>query len=635
MKFRCFVIILFLIYAASIKAAYIYDSLSEDQKIYWNKITHYENKNLFNSDSLVDSHNFFLSKIKSSRHELESTIISLKKDKNYKIKTLQNQLKHPQCVFPERLRFIENDLNIKIATKVNCNEFVEWKNSIGTEGISLIFSSYYSNNPASLFGHIFIKFKNKSISNLLDYTVSFSAVTDSSDIGLFYAYKGLTGGYKGLVSVGPYYMKVNEYNNSESRDLYEYKLNLDSSSIERILNHIWELYTTAYFDYYFLDENCAYIVSKIIEIGNPKWNLGHVNRPYYLPADIIKNLTKYPQSVNKLSVRSSNQKRVEKLYKSLTAGQKKSVILAIDELNNSKDQSNIKNINNLKVLDTLISYYDYEKVGRKKYKNKKFNRILRMLLMKRSKIYTNESISGDNSLSKRYIHDNPMASHDSMKLSIGGVHEEGSINAILSYKLGYHDLLDVDTGMSKFSEFNLLNVEIKKKENKVKLNQLKIINITSLSPYSFFNRELSWRVGVEMTSDNIYCNDCNDCKIGRGYAGGGATFEVSPINGLFYIMSGIQLDYHTSIKNNLKTNVWAEYSLLSSIKNKYKIIIKQRVVDDVFNYKSSYYLMSSIQQSYSISNNSEIRFNVNYRSQLKKINLSYDKKYQLQLGIYF
>ncbi|MEI8617212.1 DUF4105 domain-containing protein [Pseudoalteromonas sp. B193] len=73
---------------------------------------------------------------------------------------------------------------------------------------------------------------------LLAFAVNFAAEPDGSDNAAMYALKGLIGSYPGKFSLMPYYKKVREYNDLESRDIWEYKLNLSEPQVELILLHL-------------------------------------------------------------------------------------------------------------------------------------------------------------------------------------------------------------------------------------------------------------------------------------------------------------------------------------------------------------------------------------------------------------
>ena len=129
------------------------------------------------------------------------------------------------------------------------------------------FSSGVLNNPASMFGHTFLRIDQKGQTEqtrILAYTIDYAARVPP-DVGLEYGFKGIFGGYEGYFSTPPYYIKVQAYRDMENRDMWEYQLNLTPTQIDRLLMHAWEL-GNAYFDYFFFKENCSYHIF-------PFWNM--------------------------------------------------------------------------------------------------------------------------------------------------------------------------------------------------------------------------------------------------------------------------------------------------------------------------------------------------------------------------
>ena len=128
-----------------------------------------------------------------------------------------------------------------------------------------------------MYGHTFLRVDEKGRledERLLDYALNFSAHAPDAG-GLLYSLRGLTGGYPGRFSIAPYYMKVQEYSNLESRDLWEYRLDLSSRTADRVLRHVWEL-GEAHFDYYFLTENCSYQLLPLFDAADPEIGRAHV-----------------------------------------------------------------------------------------------------------------------------------------------------------------------------------------------------------------------------------------------------------------------------------------------------------------------------------------------------------------------
>lgn len=211
----------------------------------------------------------------------------------------------------------------------------------------MVFSTAYPNNPASMFGHTFLKFHNKNgKGDLLDYATSFEAKILTKDWGLIYAWKGMFGGYPGLYDLKKYYTKVAEYNHAENRDLYIYTLDLNQKQIDFLLQHLWELYNTTYFDYYFTWENCSYHLSRLLDVVLEE-NLELPKPWYYLPSDLVKAITKREGFVKKVTYCASNQKKFEAQLETLEKKDVKELRHHFKNKTLSEDK---------KILDALIKW---------------------------------------------------------------------------------------------------------------------------------------------------------------------------------------------------------------------------------------------------------------------------------------
>lgn len=93
-----------------------------------------------------------------------------------------------------------------------------------------------------MFGHTLLRLdpKDQQQLNLVSYAVNYAATVAGND-NWSYAWKGLTGQYPGEYSLMPYYRKVKEYGDFESRDLWEYELNLSPEETRFLVSHIWEM----------------------------------------------------------------------------------------------------------------------------------------------------------------------------------------------------------------------------------------------------------------------------------------------------------------------------------------------------------------------------------------------------------
>jgi hypothetical protein len=83
---------------------------------------------------------------------------------------------------------------------VACPKYEDYLDAFSTHSASLIFASGYLGNPASMFGHVFLKFNGESEDGLLDNTFSYGAKVPDNENKLVYITKGILGGYQGKFS---------------------------------------------------------------------------------------------------------------------------------------------------------------------------------------------------------------------------------------------------------------------------------------------------------------------------------------------------------------------------------------------------------------------------------------------------
>lgn len=152
---------------------------------------------------------------------------------------------HPQCNFPARFKWLNQQLGFdRTQLEIQkCDRLDRWLTTLDPVGVTLVFASYFMNNPASMFGHTLIRLDSRRAGkdgNLLNYGANYAANPDTEN-SFMYALKGLTGAFEGRFAIFPYYTKVQEYNNWESRDLWEYELRFTPDQLNMLVLHLWEL----------------------------------------------------------------------------------------------------------------------------------------------------------------------------------------------------------------------------------------------------------------------------------------------------------------------------------------------------------------------------------------------------------
>jgi hypothetical protein len=254
----------------------------------WIALLSYQ-QTLFNQGytSQADSTAFFLaSNGKNDPHsELLATFDGLFQNSN-----LGDE--HPRCRFPARYHWLIEKLStsIKIPAAPKCGAFNTFRETLNAAGATMIFPAAYLNSPSSMFGHTLLRIdqhgQDKS-NRILAYTASYAAKNDPSDNQLSFVFKGLMGGYPGEMTVLPYYMKLKEYRDIESRDIWEYPLNLTQEETDQMVRHLWEV-SGETFDYYFFTENCSYRLLGVLDAIRSEKPMLKAFRLHAIPVDTVR-----------------------------------------------------------------------------------------------------------------------------------------------------------------------------------------------------------------------------------------------------------------------------------------------------------------------------------------------------------
>ncbi|MFM8316696.1 MAG: DUF4105 domain-containing protein, partial [Deltaproteobacteria bacterium] len=491
------------------------------QSPYWLRLLRYEKSLWGGHTSRVDGDEFFFSPEgkKNPLSELKATVLAF--SKNIEVGKLKQ---HPQCAFPERYRYLKKQLHLKIQD-VACPKLDEYLAKFNPESVTLVFSSAYPHNPGSMFGHTFLRINSKSKDqkkqDLLDWGISYAAQVADDENALAFVYLGLTGGYRGQFSLLPYYAKVNDYINNESRDLWEYELNINEEETYRLLRNVWEVETNSHFDYYFLDENCAFELLAFLEVAKPDWNL--TSFPIYvIPGETIKKLAGVPGAVKTIRFRPSLQKKVMVEFEKLTDTQKQT----FENLINYRVMPD--NILESVVLERAADYLLYVKKKNENELDKEQQKLLRSVLVRRSEL---GSSPASTELSEAIRSDSrPDLAHDTYKIGLAsGVEFRKWGEPVsqyfqeLQFKFAFHDLLNSDAGYTPFSQLDFPAVTLRfyDQSQKVKLETVHLLSLTSLSPLTQIEKYPSWTFHMEVLSPKDL--QCDHCQVFHFDIGSGVT----------------------------------------------------------------------------------------------------------------
>ncbi len=495
---------------------------------------HYRSTLFGGWESEVDGAPFFLAPDGKTdpEHELDATLLAffapIPKDANA----------HAQCQFPARFGWLDEQLHFDRGQlpNVQCKAYAEFLDLLRPQGLTLVFSSYYLNNPASALGHTFLRVDQALNSGdnsreLLDYGVDYGANVDTTN-ALLYAIKGVFGLFPGTTHRVPFSYKVREYNDYESRDLWEYDLNLSKPEVDRVVAHIWELGST-YFAYYYLTENCSYQILGMLEVANPNLRLlKGLNKPV-IPADTVKALFNNPGLVRHIEYRPSNRTQFLQRMSALTSAEEDAVALLMRDPR-AKLPASLSVAQQVKVLDTALDLLDVQ-LARDTVKKRsdidEQGAERQQALLERRAGY---DVQTDEPHYAPPEHQMPHLSHGGQRLGLGSGydHQRGYFHA-LSFRLALHDLADPTAGLPEGAEIEFLPVRLRYyvESPKLSLEELTLARVKSLTPLGRFSHSWSWM--VEAGSHRNHDAGCDQCYTGLGRFGAGFALQPLPFLTLF------------------------------------------------------------------------------------------------------
>ena len=473
------------------------------------------------SRSLADDPGFFNAPNgkTNAEAELEATLSAFFSDVQ-ETDTVQN----PQCRFIARYHWLKGELHFDLVRlpEQSCRRFDQWRASLDPHEVTLVFPAAYLNNPASMYGHTLLRIDAKDQdehTRLLAYAVNYAADTDETS-GLVFAVKGLFGGYSGVFSITPYYLKVREYSDIENRDIWEYRLSLTPAEIDRLLMHTWELGPTR-FNYYFFDENCSYHLLSLLDVARPGLHLTDQFRWWAIPSDTVRAVAGTPDLVRQVNYRPAMATVIHERLRHLDPAERQ---LAKD-LSEKKLQPNDARVHALpatdqaRVVELGYDYATYETAtGHTKATDPGY---LHEMLLARSRLDVPSQRPEVPEPALR-----PDQGHKTARLAAGVGSSDGREFAELRLRASYHDLLDDDGGYTRGAQIQFFDTAVRhyRGSNSLRLESFTPLDIVSLTPRDDFFRPVSWKIKVGLTREHRAKND--EPLVFRANGGPGLAYSV-------------------------------------------------------------------------------------------------------------
>lgn len=563
----------------------------------WLRLLNYKPGGWFSQDhSYVDGPGFFFSP--DGKYdplaELKATVESFSKD--IKIGPLGQ---HPQCAFPERFRFLKSELHLEIQQK-ECTKYQEFLSRFKGQSVTLVYSSAYPNNPGSALGHTFLKINSKVKTDLLDYGISYAARVSDDENGVKFLFYGVFGGYVGQFSMLPYYEKVNEYSNSESRDVWEYELNFSPEETQRLLGHAWELETNSHLDYFFFDENCALILLSLLESAKPEWNLTEGFWAGVIPGETVKKVTQIENAVKRVNFRPSLHKKLRAIYGNLSP-ESKSDFEKIRTMEMSPGE-----IQDPVLAETAALYMQYKKQKTNSQTPEEKQRESAFRLRMSQLPVSNYSLDVDDS-------SRPDLGHDAYNIAVGGGYLKGgkdvSVGFLdLDFRGTYHDLLDRDLGFSRFSQiqFPEFHFRIIPAEKVYDFERIGLVSATSLFPMSFLEKRFSWKLSIQMYRPSDF--GVRNTLVGQLLGAGGASFELLPKSLIGYVMASGRGEIGDALAKGYRLGPGLMSGLVGSVSDTVKFLATGQLLWDLFqDDRQEKYYLGEAGISFSPTRNEQVR----------------------------
>ncbi|MCW8933392.1 MAG: DUF4105 domain-containing protein [Gammaproteobacteria bacterium] len=509
--------------------------LQLSDKAAWLNLLHFKSTLFGGLRSQVDDNGFFLADNGSfnAQAELEADLRGFFNQKT---------TPHPRCLFPARFHWLNSHLNFsEQLPELECEKYNNWKQKLAVQQVTLLFPSMFLENPASMFGHTFIRFDRPDKNHLLSYTLSYAAAYDESDHVLVYSWKGISGGYPGEFFLQAYFETLQEYSDIEQRDIWEYKLNLNKQEIEQLVRHLWEV-KAVHFDYFFFRENCSFRLLSLLDVARENINMSmHTHPLYAVPVDTVRDIEKAGLITTKY-YRPAAHNKILQMLEQVDEHEKQAVIAL------SQNEISIDNISKKFTEDKQAKIYQITDVILNQNKNKtKDQQSLQLnVLSARSHLAADKH-------EFNFTATPPELSHQSARwLLSSGSYRLDEHESQRFYEIGirpvFHDLLDVNKGFINGASINVLDIQLRwyKERQKLKLEKLDFFSLESIVAVNPWSSPLSRKISFQLKQRKLDTND-EITEFEFQFAAGYSKY----LNGaLVYALAQTQFEYAAELENN-------------------------------------------------------------------------------------
>ena len=573
----------------------------------WQVLLHYRKSLFGGAISEADGPGFFTTRDGKSNPEaeLEATLAAL-----FSPPSDDPAVQHPQCRFVARYQWLNSRLGFDPTRlpQEDCPRFREWIAALDPESVTLIFPSAYLNNPSSMFGHTLLRIDHAGradTNRLLDYTVNFAAATDTPT-ALSSIVLGLTGGLPGRFSITPYYIKAKEYNDLQSRDIWEYRLAFTREQIQDMLRHAWEMGNT-YFDYFFFTQNCSYQLLALLDAADPTLHLADRFPLWTIPTDTVRAVLDTPNLVTRVSFRPALSTQLIHHLSLLNHDEDVSLFRVLQDPSAKRAETfeTLPEARRAAVIDVATKYLAYRKVDDPDRADR-YAAQQRRLLLERAALRV---VSDDAPLPPPPP---PEQGHATTRVGVGRGRAAGAWFGQLALRPALHDLLGDEAGYTPNTHLEFMNVVLRyNRASRVILNRLDVIRIISLTPYHRLIWKPSWHITTGFFPvDDLSFRDRSAPSLEVGV--GGTAQNAWWRREVWYLLGETEVQYGEVFDEKHRAGLGATAGVLFDLAPRWRAHVSGTYRTFLLGHRSSD-LVTAVEQRYTLSKDWDLRIGWNRR----------------------
>jgi hypothetical protein len=385
------------------------------------------------------------------------------------------------------------------------------------------------------------------------------------------------GGYAGQYSFLPYNEKVQEYIDSESRDLWEYTLDFTPEESRRLVDHLWELEANSWFDYYFINKNCSYQLLTAIEVVKPEWDLSS-DWLWVVPAETVKRVKRIPGAITRIRYRPSLRKIMVQALDRLTPEER----AQFEELVHQRLAP--ARVSSPAVLTAAIQYAQYHRAESEGVNRTDLQDLFDRALERRAELGASQRIETYQEPPPGHPEDGHGPITIGLAQGLAARTDQASqLFEELKVRPAYHDLLNNDLGYPSFSEIDFPNLTLRyyPQTSSFALEQLQLMEMFSVRPLDYFEKRWSWKVDIEVEQPKDLA--CANCYLGHAEIAWGPTFRLFSPQWLFYTVLGPYFEAGGGLSDRpVRYGPGGEAGILANPWQPYKLRLRALSYGDIF-----------------------------------------------------